>query len=326
MGTMLAQETEGEILLVVCASRTLHRHELNYPTKGCLIGGLSSLGLQWTQTTESVLVAFTIFNAVMIIPLLAIKCLIVDHFPTSLRLSDLDSEDMEGTFYETELQYVRISYTFKVDKMNTHQRAMTVSLSYMSGKLASIIGNSIFPILLNLNCVVSFYLVSGITLDFWEIYRRNDQCAAVGQHSTTPRLDSRRHMNHTTLSGQRSSLTRLEGAVKNPPDLTPRSPAVVDPGVHNAVPYSAVGMALTIMLELACARVKNLSASPRIRLSKDGRPDMVRRMRFGMRGGSPRIKRRNQCDRISNHIEPPSIDLTTSQLQLEVLAAPADEH
>nr|CAD7404882.1 unnamed protein product [Timema poppensis] len=90
LGSMLAQETEGEILLGACASRTLHRHELNYPTKGCLIGGLSSLGLQWTQTTESVLVAFTIFNAVMIIPFLAVKCLIVDHFPTSLSITKED--------------------------------------------------------------------------------------------------------------------------------------------------------------------------------------------------------------------------------------------
>nr|CAD7406478.1 unnamed protein product [Timema poppensis] len=77
------------------------------------------------------------------------------------------------------------------------------------------------------------------------------------------------------------------------------SPADVDKGVHDAVPYSVVGMGRsvviadnrTIRLELASARLKNLSASPRIRLSKDGRPDMVRRTRFGMRGGAPRIKR-----------------------------------
>nr|CAD7569727.1 unnamed protein product [Timema californicum] len=34
---------------------------------------------------------------------------------------------------------------------------------------------------------------------------------------------------------------------------------------------------------------KDLSARPRIRLSRDGRPDMVRRTCFGMRGGDPRI-------------------------------------
>nr|CAD7407688.1 unnamed protein product [Timema cristinae] len=53
-------------------------------------------------------------------------------------------------------------------------------------------------------------------------------------------------------------------------------------------------MPLTIMLELACARVKKRTASPRIRLSRDGRPDMVRRTRFGTRGGAPRIRRRNR--------------------------------
>nr|CAD7392435.1 unnamed protein product [Timema cristinae] len=57
-------------------------------------------------------------------------------------------------------------------------------------------------------------------------------------------------------------------------------------------------MPLTIMLELACARVKNLTASLRIRLSRGGRPDMVRRTRFGTRGGAPRIKRRNRTEMI----------------------------
>nr|CAD7447083.1 unnamed protein product [Timema bartmani] len=55
------------------------------------------------------------------------------------------------------------------------------------------------------------------------------------------------------------------------------------------LPTSTKGLTMKQSL-IQRARLKNLSASPLLRLSRDGSPDMVRRMQ----GGAPRIRRRNR--------------------------------
>nr|CAD7400804.1 unnamed protein product [Timema cristinae] len=70
------------------------------------------------------------------------------------------------------------------------------------------------------------------------------------------------------------------------PDLTPWSPANVNKGVHDAISDTTVGMGESVIIAGAPEDL--------IQLSRDERPDMVRRTWFVMRGLAPSIKRRNR--------------------------------
>ncbi|XP_063226463.1 synaptic vesicle glycoprotein 2C-like isoform X2 [Bacillus rossius redtenbacheri] len=83
--------------------------------------------IYWSRNTNITIAVISVFLAASSVTGKAVVSVVVDLFPTSLR-------------------------------------AMAVSLTMMFGRSGSLIGNLIFPALLDLNCSIPFFLVSGITL------------------------------------------------------------------------------------------------------------------------------------------------------------------
>lgn len=101
------------------------------------ITGLSAFSLYFSTSTMMTLVLSSMFVAagsVMINNMLAI---IVDLFPTTLR-----SEKMVFLKF----------YSFQ----NWFSRTMTVALAMMSGRTGAVIGNALYPLLLQSGCAAPF--------------------------------------------------------------------------------------------------------------------------------------------------------------------------
>jgi VNT family MFS transporter (synaptic vesicle glycoprotein 2) len=88
---------------------------------GLVMSGLSTLSLNWVQSTTQTLVLSCIFEALTSILEAVIFCVIVDLFPTNLR-------------------------------------AIALALTASSGRIGAIFGNVVFGLLIDVMCFVPIYL------------------------------------------------------------------------------------------------------------------------------------------------------------------------
>ncbi|CAG2062292.1 unnamed protein product, partial [Timema podura] len=94
---------------------------------GFMISGLCGISIYWSRNTNVTIAVIATFLAASSVCGKALISVVVDLFPTSLR-------------------------------------AMAVSMTMMFGRSGALLGNLMFPVLLDISCIIPFLLVSGIVI------------------------------------------------------------------------------------------------------------------------------------------------------------------
>lgn len=97
------------------------------PVYAYLLGGVAGVSIYWSRSVLATLAMSSIYVGMCGVAATAVTSVVVDLFPTSMR-------------------------------------SMTLSLTLMMGEVGATIGNILFPILLDLSCVLPFFLLGGVVL------------------------------------------------------------------------------------------------------------------------------------------------------------------